>query len=656
MTTGQREPVGPTGLDRLRDLRSRGLLETSYDQVAGLLAEETLTHGGDGASGADGAYGGPYGAALQRAGRLLATLDPDAVLARHPGTPVLTVAVTGQSTVAPVVDPLTAELARHGMLLRPVVGDHGAWLRDLGDPGSPLRTADPDLTLCLLDAETVFAQVPVPWRPSDVERAADEVLKRLASIVDAAPGPLVLNTVPLLRRHTHQLVDHLSRARLSVVWREFNTRLLRLAERTPRLVVVDLEPLVCAGGPAVDERLACYAKAQLSAGLLAGYAREVAHLARALRGMTRKCLVLDLDQTLWDGVLADDGPDGIAAAGTLRGEAFHGFQQGVKQLGAQGVLLAVSSKNDREAVLGVLRGHPDMVLRERDFVRIDADWRPKDRALAETAEDLGIAADALVFADDSPVERAQVRHGVPEAAVVALDEEPALHLTRLLADGWFDTLRLTDEDRARTDAYHSERGRRALRENAGSHEDFLRGLDVAVSLSPPLGHEFARLAQLTQRTNRFNLTGARMGEDELRERAADPGRHLLLAARSSDRFGDDGLVGAVLGHYDGDLLHLDNVWLSCRVLARGIEQACVAAVLAAARVEGLTAVHAVYRPTARNERARDFYPSCGFTIATHGGLEHDEITFGYVLDTVPQAPAHVRIDGIELGRRAGAHH
>ncbi|MER6979031.1 HAD-IIIC family phosphatase, partial [Streptomyces carpinensis] len=587
--------------------------------------------------------------------RVLATLDPDAVLAHHPGTPVVTVAVTGQSTVAPVVDPLTAELARHGMLLRPVVGDHGAWLRDLGDPGGPLRSAAADLTLCLLDAEAVFAQVPVPWRPADVEKAAEEVLERLAAIVEAVPGTLVLNTVPLLRRYTHQLVDHLSRVRLSVVWREFNTRLLRLAERSPRLVVVDLEPLVCAGGPAVDERLACYAKAQLSAGLLAGYAREVAHLARALRGMTRKCLVLDLDHTLWDGVLADDGPDGIAAAGTLRGEAFHGFQQGVKQLGAQGVLLAVSSKNDLEAVHDVLRGHPDMVLRERDFVRINADWRPKDRGLTEIAEDLGIAADALVFADDSPVERAQVRHGVPATAVVALDEEPALHLTRLLADGWFDTLRLTDEDRARTDAYHSESGRRALRENAGSHEDFLRGLDLAVELSPPRSHEFARLAQLTRRTNRFNLTGTRMGEDELRERAGAPGRHLLLAVRSSDRFGNDGLVGAVLGHYDGDRLHLDNLWLSCRVLARGIEQACVAAVLAAARDEGLTAVHAVYRPTARNERARDFYPSCGFTVATQDSHDRDTITFGYVLDKVPRHPAHVRIDRIELGRGAGGH-
>ncbi|MCM2421603.1 HAD-IIIC family phosphatase [Streptomyces sp. RKAG293] len=633
-----------TGLERLRELKALGRLEAEYDRVAPLLAELTDDPGTSAA------------ADLPRAGRLLAGLDRAAVLAAHPGTPVVTVAVTGQSTVAQLVDPLTAELARHGLLLRPVLGDHGAYLHDLTSEQGLFHGLEADLSLCLLDAETVFSEVPLPWDVAALSRAADDVLERLtglaaeharlAGTADGTGGTLVLNTLPLLRRHTHQLVDHRSRAQLGVVWREFNAALLRLTERFPGLAVIDLDPLIAETGPVSDPRLAGYAKAQYTAPLLAAYAREAAHLARSLRGMTKKCLVLDLDDTLWDGILGDAGADGIAAAGTLRGEAFGAFQRTVKQLGSQGVLLAVSSKNDAEPVLAVLRDHPDMVLRETDFVQVNANWQPKDGNVADIADRLGIGLDSLVLADDSPAERAQVRHGAPQVSVVPLDDEPALHVTRLLADGWFDTPRLTDEDRARTGQYRVERERRELREGSGSHADFLRELKVGVQLSAPLPHEFARLAQLTQRTNQFNLTGLRLAQADLEARAADP-RQLVLAARATDRFGDNGLVGAVLGHRAADGLHLDNIWLSCRVLARGIEQGCVAVLLERARDAGLTAVHARYRPTAKNHRVRDFYPSLGFEEVFeelgedgNGGgvlLRHD-------LRTVPPVPDHLTID------------
>jgi FkbH-like protein len=624
-----------TGLDRLRELKARGELEAHHDEVAPLLAEMLDT-----TADVRGAHVGD----LVRAGRLLAGIDRDAVLVHHPGTPVVTVAVTGQGTVAELVDPLTAELARHGLLLRPLLGDHGAYLRDLTDDAGAFHGERPDLALCLLDAETVFAEVPTPWGVAELRRAAEAVLARLTALAEEhardRPGTLVLNTVPLLRHHTHQLLDHHSRALAGAVWREFNAGLLRLVERVPSLVVIDLDPLVADGGPATDARLACYAQARHTTALLAAYAREVGHLARALRGMTRKCLVLDLDNTLWDGVLAEDGPDGIAAAGTLRGEAFAAFQSCVKQLGAQGVLLAVSSKNDQGPVLEVLRRHPDMRLREADFVHVSANWRPKDGNLLEIAGRLGIGTDALVFADDSPAERAQVRHGAPQVAVVPLDDEPALHPARLLGEGWFDTLRITDEDRARTGMYHRERERIRLKERSGSHADFLRELGVTVDLGPPRPHEFARLAQLTQRTNQFNLTGLRLRQEEVAARAADPGR-LVLAARAADRFGDSGLVGAVTARRERDRLHIENMWLSCRVLARGIEQACLAVLLEHALTTGLDSVHGGFQPTSRNRRVQDFYSSMGFAEVSRDG---DMVLYRHDLRVIPPVPGHLVID------------
>ncbi|MEU6281731.1 HAD-IIIC family phosphatase [Streptomyces sp. NPDC047028] len=622
-------------LRRLRDLAAEGRLEEAYDEVVPLLAEL-----------ADDPGARPGWA--RRAGRLLGRADRDAVLARHVGVTQVTVAVTGQSTVADVVEPLTGELARHGLLLHAVVGDHGGWLRDLTDPEDPegsFRRVAADLTLCLLDDTTVFAEVPAVWGPDDVERAAAQVAARIEAVVRqraAAGAPtLVLTTLPLPRERTHQLIDHRSRARLGAVWREFNARLLRLGAGTAGLVVIDLEPLIAAGGPVADTRLAQYAGARLGTELLDACAREVAHLARALTGRGRKCLVLDLDHTLWDGVLGDDGPDGIAAAGTLRGEAFGAFQRAVRQLASQGVLLAVSSKNDRDTVGAVLRDHPDLLLREGDFASVHADWEPKSGHLAAVADALGIGADALVFADDSPAERAEVRQAGLGAAVVPLDDEPALHVERLLAEGWFDTLAVTDEDRARTAHYRAAGARAALRAGAGSHEDFLRGLGVTLDLSAPEPHEHERLAQLTQRTNQFNLTGLRLTPADAARLTADPGR-LLLAARTADRFGGNGLTGALLATLDGNTLRLDNAWLSCRVLTRGIEHALLATLLAHARHTGRHAVRAAFRPTAKNARARELYPSLGF--APEG--EHDgTLLFRHDLRRLPAPPEHVRITG-----------
>jgi FkbH-like protein len=617
-------------LRRLRELAAEGRLETAYDEVVPLLAEL-----------ADDPAAPPGWA--RRAGRLLARADRAAVLARHPGVTPVTVAVTGQSTVADVVEPLTGELARHGLLLHPAVGDHGAWLRDLTDPGGAFRGVTADLTLCLLDDATVFAEVPAVWRPEDVERAAGEVAARIEALVRrrSGAGTLVLTTLPLPPERARQLVDHRSRARLGVVWREFNARLLRLGAEAADVVVIDLDPLLAAGGPVADARLAQYAGARLGAELLDALAREVAHLARALTGRSRKCLVLDLDHTLWDGVLGDDGPDAVAAAGTLRGEAFGAFQRTVRQLAAQGVLLAVSSKNDRAAVLDALRTHPDLLLREGDFAAVHAGWEPKSGHLAAVAEALGIGDDALVFADDSPAERAEVRHSGLRAAVVPLDDEPALHVRRLLADGWFDTLAVTDEDRARTAHYRVAGARAALRAEAGTHEEFLRGLGVTLDLSAPQAHEHERLAQLTQRSNQFNLAGLRLTPADAARLAADPGR-LLLAARTADRFGGNGLTGALLATREGRQLRVDNLWLSCRVLARGIEQALLATVLAHARHTGHDAVLAAFRPTARNARAREVYPSLGF--APEG--EHDgALLFRHDLRRLPAPPEHVRITG-----------
>jgi FkbH-like protein len=614
--------AGP--LDELTELHRAGALAASYPRLAGLLA---------GLSDVD----------LRRAGAVLSRLDPDAVLAEHPRTPVLSVAVTGHGTLGPLLPALAAELGRHGLLLRPYLSTFDSWVPDLSDPGSALYAAGADLVCCVLDPMIVADELPTPWRPADAAAVLDAKLRLLTGLAQryaaAGRGTLVLNTLPLPRALTAQLVDHRGRAELGALWRDFNAALLRLTGSHAALAVLDLDPVLAAGVPATEPRLSTYAKAHLSAELLAGYAREVGHLARAAAGRTRKALVLDLDNTLWGGVVGDDGPDGIEVGHGHRGEAYAAFQRVAKQIGSQGVLLAAVSKNDPEPVAQALAEHPGMVLRAGDFVRVTANWRSKPENLRELAADLNLGVDSFVFADDSDYERALVRRELPGVAVVDLDGEPALHVQRLLADGWFDTRELTAEDRARPAAYRQEAARSDFLRGADSVADYLRELGITVRLSAVTERELPRVSQLTLRTNQFTLTTERLQPAQVRSRVDDPAA-LVLAVHAGDRFGDHGLVGAVLAHTDGDTLAIENMVLSCRVFSRGIEQGVLAALLRHAADTGATAVTGSYRPTARNGIVADFYPRHGFAAA---GTEDGTDRWRHDLAELPAVPAHLEL-------------
>ncbi|WP_067456393.1 HAD-IIIC family phosphatase [Actinomadura macra] len=614
-------------------LRS-GLLAARYPEVPGVLADLD----------ADG---------LARAGRLLARLDPDEVAASHPGVPSVRVAITGHGTLDPLVPALTAELARHGLLLRPSTGDFDGYVFDLSDPGSALYATDPDLALCVLDPAVVFDEVTAPWRPEDVEQVLAGKLRLIEGLAEhftrTARGTLVLNTLPLPSRLTAQLTDHRSRARLGAAWREAGAALLRLSEAHESLVTIDLDALVAEGIPVTDPRMDVYARMHLSAELLGRYAREIGHLARNLTGRTKKCLVVDLDGTLWGGVLGDDGQDGIEVGEGHRGEAFATFQRTVKQIGSQGVLLAAVSKNDPEPVRRVLREHPGMVLREDDFVRVVANWRPKHDNLAALAAGLNIGVDSLVFADDSDFERGLVRRELPGVAVIGLDGEPALHAERLLADGWFDTRDLTAEDRARPARYREDLARRDFLDTFESLEGYLAELDVRVRLERVTEAQVPRVSQLTLRTNQFNLTTRRLQPADVRALAADPDAS-VLAVHSADRFGDNGLVGAVFLRRDGSVLRIDNFLLSCRVFSRGIEQACLSAVLRHAAASDAKAVLAEYRPSAKNGKVRDFYTRHGFSRVDETGDDGNgggTAEFRHDLRSIAAPPAHLRLtDGL----------
>lgn len=618
--------------DALLRMHHEGSLATNYPLVAGLTARLSSD-------------------ALLRAGQLLSKLDPDELTRRHPETRSVTVALTGHGMIAPLVAPLTAELARHGLLLRPTVGNFGSYVVDLSAPNSELYAPNPDLVLCLLDPMIVADELPVPWRLDDAERVLAEKVHLIEGLVGQfeaiTTATLVLNTVPLPHDIVAQLVDFRSRARLGRLWRDANARLLDLAERHSAVVVLDLDPMVAEGIAASDARLSVYGKVHLPPPLLARYAREVGHLARHLTGRNNKCLVLDLDGTVWGGVLGEDGPDGIEVADTYRGEAFRAFQRVIKQLGSQGVLVAAVSKNDAELVSDVFRAHPRMTLRAQDMVRVTANWRPKHENIAALAQSLNLGTDSFVFVDDTIQECELVRSELPGVTVLRVNAEPASHVGTLLADSWFAVRQLASTDRTRATQYRDELARGNFLQKFDSIDDYLRELCIAVRMSVATGDDVPRLSQLTLRTNQFNLTTRRMQPADIQLFMRDPATR-VLAVDVQDRFGPSGTVGAVFLRDDGNVLRVENFLLSCRVFSRGIEHACLAAILRHARATGASALLGEYRQSPKNGMVRDFYTRYGFTRVDgdgdgHGHGHGQRTIFRHDLRNMVAPPDHIQL-------------
>ncbi|HUJ46323.1 MAG TPA: HAD-IIIC family phosphatase, partial [Rhizomicrobium sp.] len=368
------------------------------------------------------------------------------------------------------------------------------------------------------------------------------------------------------------------------------------------------------------------------------YADHLGRLLGAIRGKARKCLVLDLDNTLWGGVIGDDGMEGIVVGqGSAMGEAFLSVQQAALDLRGRGVFLAVCSKNDDDIARGPFRGHADMLIRERHISVFQANWIDKASNLESIARALNIGLDALVLLDDNPAERAQIRAALPMVAVPELPADPAWFAWTLNAAGYFEAVSYSAEDRMRADAQGADAKRADVMAKSRDLGDYLTSLEMTITFAPfdKVGRQ--RIAQLINKTNQFNLTTRRYTEAEVAAMEADE-NVFTLEVRLADRYGDLGMIGIIIARHAGDATWDIDTWLmSCRVLGRRVEEGMLARLIAEARRRGIKRLIGTYLPTAKNGMVRDHYAKLGFEIAE----EADGVRrFAFELDgyTPPDLP------------------
>ncbi len=366
-----------------------------------------------------------------------------------------------------------------------------------------------------------------------------------------------------------------------------------------------------------DPRIWHLAKLAMRTEVLPAFASAVVDVIQSLRGQIKKCVVLDLDNTLWGGVIGDDGLEGIELGELGAGPAFTALQYWLKNLRERGVLLAVCSKNHEDTAKEVFEKHPDMVLRMSDIAMFVANWEDKASNIMRIQQTLNIGMDSIVFLDDNPFERNLVQSVLPAVTVPDLPEDPAMVLPYLQSLCLFEAAGCSDEDKVRTARYQAQISRAAAEQTFDSYDAYLASLDMKAVVEPFVPFYFARIAQLTQRSNQFNLRTVRYTEAEIAA-LADDDRFITRYMTLSDRFGEHGLVSVVILEKRRNALFIDTWLMSCRVLRRGAEQYLFDRVVEAALAAGYETLIGEYLPTAKNAMVADFYTECGMTSLGNG--------------------------------------
>lgn len=345
------------------------------------------------------------------------------------------------------------------------------------------------------------------------------------------------------------------------------------------------------------------------------FAFHLSHIIKAVFGKNKKAFVLDLDNTLWGGIVGDDGPENLEIGQeTSMGQVYQEFQGYLKEHKKIGVLLNVDSKNEEENALAGLK-HPEGILKPEDFIVIKANWLPKSQNLTEIASELNIGRDALVFVDDNPAEREIIRQHVPETAVPEMTDgdqvNPDQFIRILDKNAYFEVVTLSEDDKHRNEMYKANAMRKEQEESFGNYSDFLKSLEMEAVIRGFEPVYYSRIAQLTNKSNQFNLTTKRMTQAEVEQMAQDPG-YITLYGKLKDKFGDNGVVSLVIGKKNGDTLELILWLMSCRVLKRDMEQAMLDTLVWRSRESGIRKLHGYYYKTAKNAMVKDFYGTMGF--------------------------------------------
>jgi FkbH-like protein len=529
-------------------------------------------------------------------------------------------AVLGSSTLSHLLPAIRVAGMRRGIWIGTYENDYGQYLQELTEPDSPLYAFKPTAILVALDAHHMTAGVTSGMDAETAAAALSEMTDRVRQVWqlarEAFKCPILHQaTLPV---HLPVLGNNEHRAPGSRAW--FVTQLnmaTRALAAQDGVDILSIDHQAARDGVTKWHDSALWHRSKQEVTPAAGplYGDLVGRWVAAKQGRSAKCLVMDLDNTLWGGVIGDDGLEGIALGqGSPLGEAFVAFQEYARELSRRGIILAVCSKNDEANALEPFEKHPDMVLKRGDIASFVANWSNKADNIRAIAQELNIGIDSLVFIDDNPFERDLVRQELPMVAVPEVSDDPTGYPIALADAGYFEGLAITEEDRERTSQYQGNKAREALKASVTDLPAYLRGLEMELIWKrfDKIGQQ--RIVQLINKSNQFNLTTRRYTDEDVVAVSAD--RNAFgLQLRLTDRFGDNGIIAIIIGRLleNHDLI-IDTWLMSCRVLGRQVEPTTLNLIAQEARKLGARRLVGEYLPTKKNAMVKDHYAKLGFTV------------------------------------------
>ena len=515
-------------------------------------------------------------------------------------------AILRSFTVEPALPILKASAYARGIALDLYTGEFNAYAQEILDPESALYRFKPDAAVLAVQARDI----------GDPASALARFAGWITAFRSHSPAVLIVHTLEVPAPASGILDAQREDGEAEAI-RAINRGLVSLARQHRGVYILDYDALIARYGRECwgDERKWLTVRLPIASANLPHLAAEWMRFLHPLTGKLAKCVAVDLDNTLWGGVIGEDGMTGIKLSQEFPGAAFQAVQRALQDLSRRGILLAIASKNNAADAMEALSSHPGMLLEPRDFAAMRINWNDKAQSLREIAAELNIGLDSVAFVDDNPVERQVVREQAPEAIVVELPADPMQFAQCVRDCPYFERLTLSEEDRQRGQYYAAQRERAELESSVTSKEDFYRSLGQVADIALVTPATLARVAQLTQKTNQFNLTTRRYTEQQISEMAACTGWR-VWGMQVTDRYADNGLVAVAITRLEGEVCEIDTLLMSCRVIGRTVETALLARLAEDARTRGAAKLQGWFLPTKKNAPAQGFYRDHGFAEST----------------------------------------
>ena len=556
----------------------------------------------------------------------------------------LKVAILSSFTLNGLSETLHVKCSDLGIRYQSYVSGYNQYNQEILNSKSKLYNFSPDVTFLIIDVRNFLGNsFHSAHNISDDERKvlAKEKINDLENLVQTfeknSKSKLVITTLNVPSYSPNGIIETKLEFGFHEMIEEVNTSLRQISKKHVSLYVYDFRKFISKFGEnnVFDNRQFHLGDIQIAFNFIPFLANDFMSYIKPMCGTNRKCIVLDLDNTLWGGIVGEDGFDGIELGDTPNGKAFVEFQKELLSLWNQGIILAINSKNNLEDAMKVISEHPNMILREKHFANIQINWDDKAVNLQKIVDEINIGLNSIVFFDDDKINCERIKQEFPEVLTVNLFGDPSQFSTILKELNDFNVLQRTAEDKKRGEMYSQQRERKNLERNVSNLDDFLNELDIRVKIKKSNDFLIPRISQLTLKTNQFNLTTRRYQEEEIRNLSNDT-NFSVGCAQVLDKFGDNGVTGVYIVKKNETYWTIDTFLLSCRIMGRGVENAILSQILKEAKLNGVEELRAEFIPTPKNKPAENFLADYGFTKQDNFWV--------YKLNNDIKSPNHLKVE------------